>query len=114
MQYFNGTLILTFHAARRKATLIAQPHHVFPNENLIYHGYLGCLPVYPTVAISLRTLAIFRQAHRTCPRFSIQAQCKMLCYLHNVSQYFAFNLLRIYSRTGALSSISFPSVLSRL
>ncbi|KIM59578.1 hypothetical protein SCLCIDRAFT_1185807 [Scleroderma citrinum Foug A] len=69
---------------RCKATLIARTHHVFPNENLIYHGYLGCSPVHPTVAISLHTLAAFRQTHRACPRFSIQAQCKALCHLHNV------------------------------
>ncbi|KAI6130600.1 hypothetical protein EV401DRAFT_2066179 [Pisolithus croceorrhizus] len=70
--------------ARRKATLIARPQHIFPNENLIYHRYLGCSPVYPAVAFSLRTLSVFQQARRACPRFSIHAQCKMLCYLHNV------------------------------
>ncbi|KAI5994436.1 hypothetical protein EDD15DRAFT_2387767 [Pisolithus albus] len=62
---------------------MARPHHIFPNENLIYHGYLGCSPVYPTVAISLHTLAIFRQACCACPRFSIHVQCKTLCHLHN-------------------------------
>ena len=74
--------------ARRKMTLIARPHHNFPNENLIYHGYLGCSPVYPTLAISLRTLALFRQARCVCPHFGIQAQCKILCHLHNVSHIF--------------------------
>ncbi|KAF8130815.1 hypothetical protein EV363DRAFT_221781 [Boletus edulis] len=69
---------------RRNATLYAQAHHRFPNENLIYHGYIGCSPVFPTLAISIRTLSAFRQAHRTCPRFNIQAQCKALCHLHNV------------------------------
>ncbi|KAG6372115.1 hypothetical protein JVT61DRAFT_8829 [Boletus reticuloceps] len=69
---------------RRTATLVARPQHLFPNENLIYHGYLGTSPVSPTVAISIRTLAAFRQAHRACPRFTIQAQCKVLCHLHNV------------------------------
>ena len=73
--------------ARRKAMLVAHPDHLFPNENLIYHGYLGCSPVHPTVAISIRTLAAFRQSHRVCPRFSIQAQCKALCHLHHVSQF---------------------------
>ncbi|KAI6037400.1 hypothetical protein BKA83DRAFT_4486430 [Pisolithus microcarpus] len=48
--------------SRRKASLMARPHHTFPNKNLIYHGYLGCSPIYPTIAISLCTLAIFRQA----------------------------------------------------
>ncbi|KAG1792021.1 uncharacterized protein HD556DRAFT_1239880 [Suillus plorans] len=58
--------------------------HKYPNETLIYHGYIGCAPMYPTVAISLRTLAAYRQIHRTCPRFSIQAQCKALCFLHDI------------------------------
>ncbi|KAI9574341.1 hypothetical protein HD554DRAFT_2034472 [Boletus coccyginus] len=44
----------------------------------------GCSPAFPSIAISLRTLSAFRQAHRVCPRFSIQAQCKALCHLHNV------------------------------
>ncbi|KAG2120042.1 hypothetical protein DEU56DRAFT_928749 [Suillus clintonianus] len=51
---------------------------------LIYHGYLGCTPLYPTVAISLRTLAAYRQTHRVCPTFSFQAQCKALCFLHDI------------------------------
>ncbi|KAG2738887.1 hypothetical protein P692DRAFT_201842716 [Suillus brevipes Sb2] len=45
----------------------------YPNETLIYHGYLGCAPLFPTVAISLRTLAAYRQTHRVCPTFSFQA-----------------------------------------
>ncbi|KAG1900180.1 uncharacterized protein F5891DRAFT_1128625 [Suillus fuscotomentosus] len=40
--------------------------------------------MYPTIAISLRTLAAFRQCHRACPRFSIQAQCRTLCFLHDI------------------------------
>ncbi|KAF8452808.1 hypothetical protein L210DRAFT_3320488, partial [Boletus edulis BED1] len=70
--------------SRHKVTFLPRPNHTFPNETLIYHGYLGCSPVFPTVAISLRMLSAYRQAHRVCPRFSIHAQCKMLCHLHNV------------------------------
>ncbi|KAG1831217.1 hypothetical protein DFJ58DRAFT_736698 [Suillus subalutaceus] len=33
--------------------------HKFPNESLIYHGYLGCSPLHLTVAISLHTLAAY-------------------------------------------------------
>ncbi|KAI5980688.1 hypothetical protein EDD15DRAFT_2187024, partial [Pisolithus albus] len=69
---------------RHKATLQARPHHIFPNENLIYHGYLGCSPMYPTVTFSLRTLAVLRQVCCACPHFSIHAQCKMICHLHNM------------------------------
>ncbi|KAG2352683.1 hypothetical protein BDR07DRAFT_1454895 [Suillus spraguei] len=53
------------------------------SSTLIYHGYIGCAPLYPTAAISLCTLAAYRQIHRSCPRFSIQAQVKSLCFLHD-------------------------------
>ncbi|KAG1839898.1 hypothetical protein DFJ58DRAFT_718476 [Suillus subalutaceus] len=66
--------------------------HRYPNETLIYHGYLGCSPLYPSVAISIRTLATYRQYHQTCPQFSIQAQCKALCHLHNVGLLMCHNL----------------------
>ncbi|KAI6097238.1 hypothetical protein F5141DRAFT_1190910 [Pisolithus sp. B1] len=69
-------------AAQHHATLPYKPHHLYPNEVLIYHGYIGCSPVLPTVAISLR-FTTYHQIHRICPRFSIQAQCKLLCHLHN-------------------------------
>ncbi|KAI9566563.1 hypothetical protein HD554DRAFT_1096637 [Boletus coccyginus] len=71
-------------AVRRKTTLFIPANHVFPNETLLTNGYLGCSPAFPSIAISLHTLSAFRQAHRVCPRFSIQAQCKVLCHLHNV------------------------------
>ncbi|KAG2116140.1 hypothetical protein DEU56DRAFT_874197 [Suillus clintonianus] len=71
--------------SRKHASLQPCPSHWYPNEILIYHGYLGCSPLFPTVAISICTLAAFRQAHQTCPRFSIQAQCKALCHLHHFS-----------------------------
>ncbi|KAG1727456.1 uncharacterized protein EDB91DRAFT_1239525 [Suillus paluster] len=51
---------------------------------LIYNGYLGCLPLFLNIAISLHTLAAYRQAHRTYPQFTIQAQCKTLCHLHDM------------------------------
>ncbi|KAG1862692.1 hypothetical protein F4604DRAFT_1882297 [Suillus subluteus] len=57
---------------------------LYPNETLIYHGYLGCTPLYPTVTISLWTLAAYCQTHRVCPTFSFQAQCKTLCFLHDL------------------------------
>ncbi|KIK20392.1 hypothetical protein PISMIDRAFT_105862 [Pisolithus microcarpus 441] len=69
---------------RRLATLPHKSHHLYPNEVLIYHGYIGCSPLLPTVAVSLRTLATYRQIHRICPRFGIQAHCKLLCHLHSM------------------------------
>ncbi|KAG0702917.1 hypothetical protein DFH29DRAFT_982187 [Suillus ampliporus] len=69
---------------RTRSSLHSLASHKYPNEMLIYYGYIGCAPMYPTVAISLRTLASYRQSHRTCPRFGIQAQCKTLAFLHNI------------------------------
>lgn len=57
----------------------------FPNETIIRQGYLGCAPLHPTLAISIRALESYRQSHRTSPRFSIEAQCKTLCHMNNVS-----------------------------
>ncbi|KAG2149218.1 hypothetical protein DEU56DRAFT_729540 [Suillus clintonianus] len=71
-------------AARRHTHLQPLLLHQYPNKTLIYYGYIGCAPMYPSVAISLCTLSAYRQSHRTCPRFSIQSQCKTLCYLHDV------------------------------
>ncbi|KAG0699233.1 hypothetical protein DFH29DRAFT_983620 [Suillus ampliporus] len=58
--------------ARREPSLATRVESTrFPNKSLVYHGYLGCSPLHPT-------------SHRTCPWFSIQAQCKALCHLHNI------------------------------
>ncbi|KAG1720449.1 hypothetical protein EDB19DRAFT_1647083 [Suillus lakei] len=43
------------------------PSHQYPNETLIHYGYIGCAPMYPSVAISLCTLAAYCQSHRMCP-----------------------------------------------
>ncbi|KAG1810628.1 uncharacterized protein BJ212DRAFT_1205925, partial [Suillus subaureus] len=69
---------------RWRTPLQSQPSHIYPNETLIFYGYLSCSPLYPMVTISLHTLTAYHQLHRTCPWFSIQAQCKTLCHLHNI------------------------------
>ena len=57
---------------------------VFTNEGLIRGGYIGAAPLYPNIAISIRTLEDHRQTHRVCPRLSIQATVRKLCHVHNV------------------------------
>ncbi|KAI1781971.1 hypothetical protein LXA43DRAFT_907171 [Ganoderma leucocontextum] len=52
------------------------------NVILAREGYLGTSPVSPTVAIAFQTLEAYRQLHRVCPRLSLQAQVRVLCYLH--------------------------------
>ena len=60
---------------------------VWPNETLIWYGYIGCAPVQPTLAFSIRALELYHQTHRTCPQFSLEAQCKTMCYMHRVSSH---------------------------
>ncbi|KAF8883570.1 hypothetical protein BD779DRAFT_1429581, partial [Infundibulicybe gibba] len=69
---------------RRRSLLSPRAGEIYANETLIRSGYIGSAPLQPTVAISIRTLSMYRQAHRTCPRFSVEAQCKMLCHIHNI------------------------------
>ncbi|KAH7904704.1 hypothetical protein BJ138DRAFT_1235525 [Hygrophoropsis aurantiaca] len=54
------------------------------NECLLRHGCIGASPIQPTVAITVRTLQLYRETHRVCPRFSIHAEAKKLCRMHNV------------------------------
>ncbi|KAG2055401.1 hypothetical protein BDR06DRAFT_981977 [Suillus hirtellus] len=77
----NIELVDLFHICSSPQSLLS---HKYPNETLIYHGYIGCAPMYPMVAISLCTLVTYCQIHRTYPYFSIQAQCKALCFLHEI------------------------------
>ncbi|KAG1870917.1 hypothetical protein F4604DRAFT_1881226 [Suillus subluteus] len=57
-------------------------------------GCIGASPIKPTVAITIRTLEVYRQTHRVCPRLSIHAEAKKLCHLHGIRyhQYLADQL----------------------
>ncbi|KAG1772894.1 hypothetical protein EV702DRAFT_1181235 [Suillus placidus] len=48
------------------------------------YGCIGCSAIRPSIAITIRTLAVYRQTHRMCPWLSIHAEAKKLCHLHNV------------------------------
>ncbi|KAH7908745.1 hypothetical protein BJ138DRAFT_1203757 [Hygrophoropsis aurantiaca] len=54
------------------------------NASLLRYGCIGSAPIKPTVAITIRTLAVYRQTHRVCPRLSIHAEAKKLCHMHHV------------------------------
>ncbi|KAF7334099.1 hypothetical protein MVEN_02315700 [Mycena venus] len=55
------------------------------NETLIRHGYLGASPDRVSLAFPIHLLEIFRQIHRVCPRYSMDAFSKTLTNLHNVT-----------------------------
>ncbi|KAG1876937.1 hypothetical protein C8R48DRAFT_745440 [Suillus tomentosus] len=52
--------------------------------SLLHNGCIGSSPTHPTVAITICTLDMFQQSHWVCPRFSIHAATKMLCFMHNL------------------------------
>jgi len=54
------------------------------NITLLRHGYLGTSPNTPEVAISIHSLAMFRQINRVCPRLSDNAFCEALQHYHEV------------------------------
>ncbi|TFY62236.1 hypothetical protein EVJ58_g3989 [Rhodofomes roseus] len=67
-----------------KQTFKHVPPARYANATLVSNGFLGSSPQKPTVAISLKVLDAYRQLHRACPRLSVQAYVKSLCYIHRV------------------------------
>ncbi|KAJ7740452.1 hypothetical protein DFH07DRAFT_751622 [Mycena maculata] len=59
------------------------PGEVEANEALIRHGYIGSAPEHPAFAFPIRLFEIYRQLHRVCPRFSLDALSKALTHLHH-------------------------------
>ncbi|KAL0564802.1 hypothetical protein V5O48_017232 [Marasmius crinis-equi] len=53
------------------------------NETLVYHGLLGGSPDFPGVAFHLRMFEVYRQIHRACPSFSINALARTLQNIHS-------------------------------
>ncbi|KAG8709852.1 hypothetical protein FRC09_000439 [Ceratobasidium sp. 395] len=54
------------------------------NKVLIHHGYIGCSPLYPKVAVSLSLLKFFSNMVRRDPSVSIPALAKANCDSRNV------------------------------
>ncbi|KAJ7239447.1 hypothetical protein C8J57DRAFT_1528105 [Mycena rebaudengoi] len=54
------------------------------NQSLMRHGYIGASPDKVSLAFPICTLEIFRQIHRTCPRYSLDALSKTLMNIHHV------------------------------
>ena len=56
-----------------------------PIQALVKEGYLGNSPATPSVAISLRTLELFRRIRLRKSSFSVEAFAKVICDLYTVS-----------------------------
>ncbi|KAJ7761561.1 hypothetical protein DFH07DRAFT_957156 [Mycena maculata] len=59
------------------------PGEVGANEALLRHGFIGSAPDRPVFAFPIRLFEIYRQLHRVCPRFSLDALSKTLTHLHH-------------------------------
>ncbi|KAG8776291.1 hypothetical protein FRC12_001000 [Ceratobasidium sp. 428] len=55
------------------------------NKVLIQHGYMGCSPLYPKIAVSLGLLKFFSNMMRRDPSVSVPALAKANCDSRNVS-----------------------------
>ncbi|KAF8513286.1 hypothetical protein JB92DRAFT_3166372, partial [Gautieria morchelliformis] len=64
---------------------IPQDPNELANVTLLHAGLLGSSPNYPSVAITLDCLEFYHQVCRRQPGFSVQAMCKVLCAIHNVT-----------------------------
>ena len=56
-----------------------------PLEALALSGYLGNKPLNPSLAISIRTLELYRRLRLRKPSFSVEAFAKVVCDLYSVS-----------------------------
>lgn len=55
-------------------------------EALVLQGYLGASPQQPQLAVSIRTLELYRRIRMRKASFSVEAFSKVLCDLYGVSQ----------------------------
>ncbi|KAJ7764195.1 hypothetical protein DFH07DRAFT_867309 [Mycena maculata] len=69
----------------RTGAQLAEERRVLSSQiaSLIRHGYIGSAPDQPGFAFPIRLFEIYRQLHRVCPRFSLDALSKALTHLHH-------------------------------
>ena len=56
--------------------------------SLVSQGLIPCAPYTPSVAITTRTLDLYKNTHLRCPHLAVQPFVKALCDLHGVSRAF--------------------------
>jgi len=59
----------------------------------VHQGLIPCLPAKPSVAITIRTLELYRIVHLCSPHLAVQPFVNGLCDLHGVRVVFAVPLL---------------------
>ncbi|KAI9064712.1 hypothetical protein FKP32DRAFT_1611038 [Trametes sanguinea] len=76
--------IIDFYTLRHSATVPMPPQCETRAEALVLSGYLGTSPLQPSLAISLKTLELFRRLRLFKASFSVEAFTKLLCYYYKM------------------------------
>ncbi|OSD03883.1 hypothetical protein PYCCODRAFT_1424523, partial [Trametes coccinea BRFM310] len=71
-------------AAPRTCTVPMPAHCETHAEALVLSGYLGTSPLQPSLAISLKTLELFRRLRLFKASFSVEGFTKLLCYYYKM------------------------------
>ncbi|KIJ30001.1 hypothetical protein M422DRAFT_88109, partial [Sphaerobolus stellatus SS14] len=66
------------------------PSDIHVNQTLIRHGCIGTAPSSPRSAFTIRTQSLYRQSHSSCPRFSVEAEVRVLCNMNRIPYSKAF------------------------
>ena len=70
------------------ATITVQATSRSVAESLTTNGYIGNTPERPSLAVSIRTLELFRRIRLRKASFSVEAFTKVVCDLYNVRSFY--------------------------
>ncbi|RDX49545.1 hypothetical protein OH76DRAFT_1418305 [Lentinus brumalis] len=70
-------------------------------EDLVLNGYLGTAPLHPSLAISFKTLELFRLIRSFKASFSTEAFTKLLCYVYYLTGSWQIPYRRFYRKAIA-------------
>ena len=91
---------------------ITRSQDVTVSESLVRNGWLGASPINPSIAISLKTLELFRRLRLRKASLSVEAFAKVLCDLYSVCHFSIIDIL-IYIITSDSVSTALPKCVRR-
>ncbi len=84
-QYDFNIRVIDIYTLERIVTIRPPPGTRSGAAALVLQGYIGASPISPSVAISIRTLALYHRLRLQKPSFSVEAFTKVLCDEYMVS-----------------------------
>ncbi|KAI0674940.1 hypothetical protein C8Q78DRAFT_1075288 [Trametes maxima] len=76
--------IIDFHTLHYEARIPASSQCGTRAEWLVLSGYLGTTPIQPSLAISLKTLELFRSIRLFKASFSVEAFARLICHYYSM------------------------------